>query len=92
MVTLLSKDYEPGNLVRMDWLPKGLIAAAPNVNERPIYKALEGAIGEESKTMNLGPAKQIIQDQGLGSWKNDKEFNALLRENGWSFTYTFEGV
>lgn len=96
MVTLLSKDYEPGNLVRMDRLPKAVSTLSKDVHvsveKRPIYKALAESFSGDTKGINLSRAKQIIQEKGLGRWKGEEEFETLLRENGWSVTYTFEGV
>ena len=90
IVTLLSKDYEPEHVVRLDSLPKKP-SALPNVEDRPIYKALKEHL-DDSKIVTLNWAKQIIQDQSLGSWSNDEELSTLLGQNGWTTVYTFEGV
>lgn len=90
MVTLLSKDYEPKDIVRMDRLPKGPVAL-PDVEQRPIYQAIVKALSDH-KTVFLDQAEQIIKDGGLGTWNDDKELNTLLRQNGWSIVHTFEGV
>lgn len=90
MVTLLSKDYEPEDAIRVDSLPKGP-SALSNAEETLIYKAIEAALSGY-KTILLGEVKQIIQEKGLGSWSNDDELNDLLRQNGWSIIYTFQGL
>ena len=89
-VTLLAKDYEPKEIVRMDALPKGPQADA-NVEEKPIYKAIAAALSDH-KTVFLDQAKDIIRSEKLGHWNSEQELSDLLRRNGWSIVYTFEGV
>ncbi|KAF8316114.1 hypothetical protein DL93DRAFT_2056528 [Clavulina sp. PMI_390] len=89
-VTLLAKDYEPKEIVRMDALPKGPQADA-NVETKPIYKAIAAALSDH-KTVFLDQAKEIIRSENLGHWNSEQELSDLLRRNGWSIVYTFEGV
>jgi hypothetical protein len=82
--------YEPSGVVRVDRAPYQPLRSHAFENE-PIFLALKEEL-QEAKAIDLDRVQTLLRNNKLAEWDTDAEFDILLRDNGWTIVYTFQGV